>query len=950
MKIKNYFNIPYLIAGILVLSNIALADSAFFRLRTTGPSLSAYAKVGDKISGHKDVIENLRARATGSQSGFIARLELLKSKGLIDSYRRFWIANVVYVSGSPAALNELSSRLDVETTFENTPIVLIEPVAVEEATTSTAGIESGIRIVKTPEVWEIGLDGTGSLVCNFDTGVFGNHPALMSKYRGNNGGSASECWFDPYTSTTYPIDNNGHGTHTMGTMVGSSGGDTIGVAPGAQWIAAGVVDRGGGIVRTIADILLAFEWAADPDGDPSTTDDVPDVVNNSWGIPLGYYSACDRTFWDAVDNLEAAGIVCLFAAGNEGPYQGTIRTPADRIATDYNCFSVGAINPGDPLLSVASFSSRGPSGCDGVTVKPEVTAPGVSIRSASRTGGYVSMSGTSMATPHVSGAVAILRQFNPSASPAQIKEALMFSARDLGTQGEDNNYGWGVIDIRKALYFMPPPAGLFPTIVSVDISGNGIVDPGESFGLDLVLENLGRPASNINVSLTSLHPYAWVLSGSIDVGFFDHIDTMTVGSWDISVGQDFVEGDRIPFRISFAYSGQTKTIDFHITVGGDIYPGTANHDNGSLSFGFSNIGQFGLGDDSANPMGAAGFRFPTAGPDFLRNGSLLLATDSYRVSDGAYSSSLYITDNDFEPLPAGYPRIIEPGFYSDQDGFAAYSDNAAEFPIGLSVTQRNFCFTGSNAYPFVITEFTIMNNSGDDIPSLYIGLFCDWDLPLSSGSDDIVGYIDYESLGYVSDLFSGVSVGIKAITSPASSYAAIDNYIDLIDGFTNAEKFGLMTSGFQNVSYGAPGNYSHLLTMGPYQIPDGQSEVAAFSFVAGNNLNELINNASMSFLMYPNFTGVMSEQLVPESYELLTNYPNPFNGSTVIELSGHADINQSVEIYDIAGRLVKSISLNGGNSVVWDGSDRSSNDVSAGIYFARVTGNNKAVRKMLYLK
>ncbi|UCC80404.1 MAG: S8 family peptidase [Candidatus Zixiibacteriota bacterium] len=950
MKINRKIGLSLLCPILFFFPVEARADSAFFRLKSTGPSLSTYARVGDKIAGHKEVIENLRARATASQVGFVARLEDLKSKGLIESYKRFWIANLVYVSGSPEALDELAGGRDVESVFENIPVALIEPVAIEDAARSTTAVETGVRIVKTPEVWRIGLDGAGSLVCNFDTGVFGNHPALMSKYRGNNGGTASECWFDPYTNTTYPIDNNGHGTHTMGTMVGSTGTDTVGVAPGAQWIAAGVVDRGGGIQRTIADILLAFEWAADPDGDPSTTDDVPDVVNNSWGIPLGYYSACDRTFWDAVDNLEAAGVVCLFAAGNEGPYSGTIRTPADRITTDYNCFSVGAINPGDPLLSVASFSSRGPSGCDGVTIKPEVTAPGVGIRSASRTGGYVSMSGTSMATPHVSGAVAILRQFNPSTTPAQIKEALMFSARDLGTQGEDNNYGWGVIDIRKALYFMPPPVGIFPVVVSVNVSGNGIVDPGETFGLDLVLENLGRPTSNINVSLASLHPNAQVLTGSINVGFFDHIDTITVGSWNVSVGQGFVTGDRIPFRITFAYGGQTKTLDFNITVGGDVYPGTANHDNGSLSFGFSNIGQFGLGDGSANPMGAAGFRFPTTGPDFLRNGSLLLATDSYRVSDGAYSSSIYITDNDFEPLPGGYPRLIEPGLYSDQDGFAVYSDDAAEFPIGLSVTQRSFCFTGSNAYPFVITEFTITNSSGDDIPSLYIGLFCDWDLPLSSGNDDIVGYIDYESLGYVSDLSTGVSVGIKAITSPASSYAAIDNYVDLTDGFTSAEKFNFMTSGFQNVSYGAPGNYSHLLTVGPYQIPNGESEVAAFSFVAGNNLNELITNASISFLMYPNFTGVSSEQTVPESYELITNYPNPFNGSTIIEFSGFVKEGQSLEIYDIAGRLVKSIPLSGGNSVVWDGTDRSGNDVSAGIYFARVTGNNTAIRKMLYLK
>jgi hypothetical protein len=120
--------------------------------------------------------------------------------------------------------------------------------------------------------------------------------------------------------------------------------------------------------------------------------------------------------------------------------------------------------------------------------------------------------------------------------------------------------------------------------------------------------------------------------------------------------------------------------------------------------------------------------------------------------------------------------------------------------------------------------------------------------------------------------------------------------------------------------------------------------------VAGSDLNELIANAYMSFMMYPNFTGVSSGQPIPESFETLTNYPNPFNGSTVIEFSGFTGENNSVEIFDIAGRLVRKIPLGNSNSVIWEGRDQSGDDVSAGIYFARITGNSTVVRKMLYLK
>ena len=888
------------------------------------------------------VIENIQARATLSQSGFIATLESLKAKGKIESYRRFWIANVVTVTGDAEILAILKERPDIKAAFDDIPIDLIAPVATGDAVIMSAGAETGIRVVKAPEVWEMGLNGSGSLVCNFDTGVYGDHSALISKYRGNNGSDHSECWFDPYSNTIYPIDNHGHGTHTMGTMVGSSDGDTVGVAPGAQWIAAAVVDRGGGIERSISDLLAAFEWAIDPDGDPSTTDDVPDVINNSWGIPLGYYSACNQTFWEAIDNLEAAGVVCLFAAGNEGPYQGTIRTPADRIATDFSCFSIGAINGALNDFPVAGFSSRGPSGCDDLTVKPEVTAPGVAIRSTSRTGGYTTMSGTSMATPHVAGAVAILRQFNPNATPSQIKQALMYSATDLGWSGEDNDYGWGNINVLAE--------GLFTALVSLNISGDGIADPGEEFQLGVEIENLGRPAQDIAVILTALDPRVTVLSGELQIDYFDRLDTLAVGDWLVSFGSDVAVGERLSFRLDFSYPGGSRELNFIITAGGQVEPGVVTHDNSLLAFSISNIGQFGLGPESLNPLGGEGFKYPADGLDFLRNGSLVLATDTYHVSDGAISSDPDATDDDFAPAIGGYPRIVEPGLYSDQDGFAIYSDSAAEDPIGVLTTQRSFCWTAPDAYPFVTVEFTIENISGVTLESLYVGIFCDWDLPLSSGSDDIVGYIDYESLGYVTDLSTGVSVGVKTITSNASSYAAIDNSGLLEDGFTDQEKFELMRSGFDNVSYSTPGNYSHLITVGPYRIDPGEFEVVAFAFAAGDDLNELISNAELAFLLYPGLTGTEFTEILPESFSVITNYPNPFNGSTIIEASGDLLENQVLNIYDIAGRLVSNLPLDGRGRVVWDGTDRNGAEVAAGVYFAKLSEGDSKVRKMIFLK
>jgi hypothetical protein len=452
--------IPYSIIALAFLCffvAVARSESTIFKLKSSEQFFSGPVAIGDKILGHESVIIDLKTRAASSQTDFMTALQESYAQGRVESFRQFWITNAISITADKATIDVLSQRPEVESVFEDIPLSLIAPVEIREAAPSVTGAERGLEVIAASECWALGLDGTGSLVCSFDTGVDGDHPALASKYRGNNGGSSSACWFDPFTGSEYPQDSHGHGTHTMGTMVGSDAADTVGVAPAAQWIAAAVVDRGGGIQRTISDLLAAFQWAADPDGDPTTTDDVPDVVNNSWGIPVGYFPACDQTFWEAIDNLEAAGVVCVFAAGNEGPFSSTVRTPADRITSDFDAFSVGAVDANAPELLVAGFSSRGPSGCNGITIKPEVIAPGVQVRSTSRSGGYALMSGTSMAAPHVSGAVAILRQFNPHATPSDIKQALMLSATDLGQPGEDNSYGWGVIDIRSALEFMPLP-------------------------------------------------------------------------------------------------------------------------------------------------------------------------------------------------------------------------------------------------------------------------------------------------------------------------------------------------------------------------------------------------------------------------------------------------------------------------------------------------------------
>ena len=399
---------------------------------------------------NETVVTSLMDVAERNQERFLKEISSSDFAGEITKLRPMWIINAISLVGTPDAIHWIADHKDVAMVYPEFPLELIAPVSEGQVYDGPARkdveIENGIVVAGAPELWAMGIDGTGALVCDMDTGADGNHPAFASRWRGlESGVTPQEAWFDPVTSTTFPFDSGSHGTHTLGTILGRDGDYTVGMAPGATWIAAGVIDRVS-MQRTIADALLTMQWTADPDGNPGTVDDVPDVTNNSWGVPG---TDCEDTFWAAIDNAEAAGTVYVWAAGNEGPLGRSLRSPADRTETDTNAFSTGALKQNG--TKITNFSSRGPSDCDGGDIKPEVCAVGDNVVSSTPNGNYRDMSGTSMAAPHVSGLVALLRSAHPDATVDEVKLAIMNNTVDLGSPGEDNDYGHGRIDAVSAL-------------------------------------------------------------------------------------------------------------------------------------------------------------------------------------------------------------------------------------------------------------------------------------------------------------------------------------------------------------------------------------------------------------------------------------------------------------------------------------------------------------------
>ena len=407
---------------------------------------------------HKTVLQTLQDVTKRSQDNLLAELDANKSNGDILGYTSHWIVNSVVVKGTVDSIRRLANRADIEVIEADLVVELIEPVKSDKIVnprkdSNGIGITPGVVAVGARRVWdELGIDGTGVIVGELDTGVAGNHPSLMDRWRGNFA-PVSECWLDAANlGHNTPTDTHGHGTHTMGTVTGLAPDDTIGVAPGALWIASNIINGGTGSAFDNG-VIASFEWMADPDGDINTMDDVPTVVQNSWGVNenfSGYYD-CDSRWWEAIDNCEASGVVVTWSAGNEGPGPESLRSPGDRAASPGNCFSVGSTQPYAPY-AISSFSSRGPSGCGGeFAMKPEISAPGSDIYSSSAFGGYEYKSGTSMAGPHIAGVVALMRASNPNVDVITVKNILMSTAIDLGAAGEDNNYGHGFVDAYAAV-------------------------------------------------------------------------------------------------------------------------------------------------------------------------------------------------------------------------------------------------------------------------------------------------------------------------------------------------------------------------------------------------------------------------------------------------------------------------------------------------------------------
>lgn len=405
-------------------------------------STQALAKGMDR---HSAVVDGLKSTAFRAQQGLLQNLSEKEKQGTVEDVRSFYVANVVALDATENVVNELSKRSDVKKILFDRVIPLEVPEIVPsdpEIRTSDERIEWNIAKIGADVLWEEGITGKGITVGIIDSGVDGTHPALARKWKGAGQANPSDYWIDCVAGKPMPYDDLSvpHGTHVTGTILGSEadGSNQIGVAPDAQWIAAKAFTPDGG---SVSGLLKAGEFMLEKK---------PDIVNNSWGGNPGK----NDFYKDVVDSWVAAGITPVFAAGNANSQvpqvPGSIGNPANYM----NVLAIAATDKDDVL---GNFSLLGPSPYDPTKIKPDLSAPGVNIRSSIAGGGYQSgWNGTSMATPHIAGVLALMKQVR-NAEPNIFYEDILRNTAiprtdDTFRQSPNMGYGYGVVDAYAAVH------------------------------------------------------------------------------------------------------------------------------------------------------------------------------------------------------------------------------------------------------------------------------------------------------------------------------------------------------------------------------------------------------------------------------------------------------------------------------------------------------------------
>ena len=600
-----------------------------------------------------DVVDALKDTSEKSQEGLISFIERKVKDGEISEYNSFFIINSIYIKGKANLIEEIARRNDVESIRSNHTIISDkeENVKLKSSLSETSPqVPWNLESIQADHVTKTGKNIVVGII---DSGVNPNHPELQ-------GAMLSDGFKDFVdTSNTVPKDSTGHGTHVAGTILGR----TIGVAREAKFIVARVFNDSG--EATDDGLLAAGQWILERK---------PQVVNNSWGG-----NRDDNFYDDIVKKWKAAGIVPIFSSGNTGMFnaggEGSIGSPASL----EDSFSVGALKKDDTL---AKFSLRGPSKLT-KNIKPEISAPGVNILSADYKGGYVLKTGTSMAAPHVTGAVALILEANPQLTVDRVEEILKTTATPLTDDhyitSPNMGYGYGKLNVFKAVEVaLGKDINSFATFTGHTlISGTDNVLPTIEATTPKKLYNAydfefeAKVSDNVGIKNVTLY-YNSNSSPSFKTKEFElYTGNKKNGTYSVTIHPSDLPIGNVSYYIEAVdYSGnkyKTDTINATVEIG--IKPGYYNSfEEGADGFVFG----------GKTPMWEVGT--PTVGPESAPTGSKVVGTRLNGNYEGLINSLLISPPIDLSNEASD--AVLSFKDWSDLDNYMGGFEDTAEVWIG----------------------------------------------------------------------------------------------------------------------------------------------------------------------------------------------------------------------------------------------------------------------------
>ncbi len=853
----------------------------------------------------RSFFRSVKDLANRTQPPVVARLEALG----ISQYKRFWIQNMIAFEATPEQIRAIASDPNIDRIVED-KVIYLRPLArppKDPSDITPDAVAWGVSKVMADSVWiNLGIDGSGVLVGSMDSGVMASHPAISGKV---------VHWYDPRTGSATPTDDPGcyyHGTHTTGTIVGGDGtgpfAEDIGVAPGAQIAVVRIFGTSScnTYTSTIHDgFQMITSWKVD-----SGYNIV--AVNNSWGS-----SATTNTeYWSDVLAWRSANIIPVFAIGNSGPGSGTAGTPG-------NFPTVIGVGATDSYDNVASFSSRGPAPSsspwndptywprsDWNYIKPNISAPGVSVRSAYGSSSYTTMDGTSMASPHVTGAIALLFQRNPSLDFTTVYNLLLDYSDHYGDCASypNNNCGWGRLNVWNTIQNVPSTTDpyLVNDGVTVDDAAgnnNGILDPGETVNLIVSLRNSGgADANNTSAILSTSSPYVTITDNSSFYGNITVSSTAdnTSDPFVLQVSPSALVGMSVPFEMYLtANSGSyVDTIRFSLTIGTPVDMITIDTGDAALSI---SIATGGIGWDTPDQTNGVGFVYPETGSNMLYYGGVAFGNSSTYLIDSWYDGG------DLVRYWGGTMRSTP--ILGDQNGAGGFNDGGT---MGIRLDLDAYAYDTLRPN-WVFLRYKLINEGTSTVSGLYIGVFADFDVLASDYNDDYVGVDSSLNLIYTydPDLTYGAGVALVDPATPAN-LSAIDNSTYVYSGTPDSVKWKFL-NGTLHQNGTSAADWSVVASAGPFTLAPGDTQTVTFAFVGYSGTTEVREALA---------------KVIPPRVRI-----NPTSKGAVIEVVSPADASLKVDLFSPSGKLVKRLY-----------SGRSNGEVSlrtgvlpSGVYILRVS-------------